>query len=50
MAIHLTRPDVEWLVKLYKIVSYVYEDYPELFSDEDVETLKVTGQLIRSLQ
>lgn len=50
MAIHLTRPDVEWLTKLYAIVSYVYEDYPELFSKEDEDTLKVAGELIRSLK
>ena len=50
MTIHITRPDVEWLIKLYKIVSYVYEDYPELFSKEDEETMKVAGELIRSLQ
>ena len=48
--IHVTRPDVEWLVKLLDIIEYIYQEYPELFTEEDEETLKVAGELIRSLQ
>lgn len=47
---NIGRPDVEWLAKLLKILEEVYQDYPELFSKEDEETMKIAGQLIRSLQ
>ena len=50
MAIHITKPDVVWLTKLYRLALANYEDYPELFSEEDEEVLKVAGELIRSLQ
>lgn len=48
--IHLTRPDVEWLEKLLVITDYIYKEYPELFTKEDVESLAIARQLIRSLQ
>jgi len=47
--IHVTKPDVTWLVKLLGIVEYIHAEYPELFSHEDEETLAVSGELIRSL-
>lgn len=47
---NIGRPDVEWLAKLLKILEEVHQDYPELFSKEDEETMKIAGQLIRSLQ
>jgi len=47
--IHVTRPDVEWLLKLLDIVEYIYQEYPELFTEEEEDTLKVAGELIRSL-
>lgn len=47
--IHLTKPDVNWLTKLLDVVEGIHDDYPELFSKEDRETLKITRQLIRSL-
>lgn len=46
----ITNPDVEWLFKLYSILQFLYEEYPELFSAEDEEVLKITGELIRSLR
>lgn len=47
---NIGRPDVEWLTKLLQIVVFIYAEYPELFTEEDEETLKIVGQLIRSLQ
>lgn len=47
---NIGRPDVEWLSKLLQIVVFIYAEYPELFTEEDEETLKIVGQLIRSLQ
>ena len=50
MTIHLTPPDLHWLMKLVMIVEYIHQEYPELFSKEDEETLAITKELIRSLQ
>jgi hypothetical protein len=36
-------------MELLDIVEYIYGEYPELFSKEDEETLKITGELIRGL-
>lgn len=47
--IHLTRPDAEWLRKLLDLAEANYEDYPELFSKQDEEVLKIAGELIRSI-
>ena len=47
--IHVTRPDVVWLTRLLDIVEYIYQEYPELFTEEEEDTLKVAGELIRSL-
>ena len=48
--IHVTRPDVVWLLKLLDIIEYTYQAYPELLTEEEEETLKVAGELIRSLK
>lgn len=45
----MNKPDALWLLKLLEIVEYIYGEYPELFSEEDEETLKITGEIIRSL-
>lgn len=45
----LTRPDVQWLVKLLVVITYIHREYPELFSEEDEETLKIARQLIGAL-
>jgi len=50
MAIHITRPDVLWLEKLLDMVQYIHKEYPELFSEEEEETIKIVAQLIRSLK
>ena len=50
MSVHITQADVVWLGRLYIIAQYIYEQYPELFNEEDEETLKVAGELIRSLR
>ena len=47
--INITRPDAEWLLKGQDIIDKIRNDYPELFSREDLTTLLITGQLIRSL-
>jgi hypothetical protein len=47
--IHLTRPDVAWLKRLLDITEYIYREYPELFSKEDVEALTIASQLIEDL-
>ena len=48
--INITKADVVWLGRLYIIAKYIHEQYPELFTEEDEETLKVAGELIRSLR
>jgi len=50
MSVHITQTDVMWLGRLYIIAQYIYEQYPELFNEEDEETLKIAGELIRSLR
>jgi hypothetical protein len=47
--IHITKPDVQWLLKLLDIIEYIHSEYPELFSAEDEETLAIAGELIRGL-
>lgn len=46
---NVTKPDVIWLLKLLDVIEYILQEYPELFSEEDEETLKITGELIRGL-
>lgn len=48
--IHLTKADAQWLAKLLDIVEYIYQEYPELFTKEEEETLAIARQLIRSIQ
>ncbi len=48
--VNLGRPDVEWLARLWELADEKRNDYPELYSDSEEELLKVTGELIRSLQ
>jgi len=50
MSVHITQTDVMWLGRLYIIAQYIFEQYPELFTEEDEETLKIAGELIRSLR
>lgn len=50
MAIAITKADAEWLAELLNIVEANQTDYPELFSKADDETIKIAGQLIRSLK
>jgi len=45
----LSRPDIQWLKELMDLNESLLQDYPELFSDEDEETIKVVGELIRRL-
>jgi hypothetical protein len=45
----LTIPDIKWLKKLLDIVTFIYKEYPELFSTEDEETMKIAGELIGRL-
>jgi len=47
--INLTKPDVEWLVKQDNVIQWIYTNYPELFSEEQEEILRITSELIRSL-
>ena len=47
--INLTKPDAEWLAELLVVVEGIREDYPELFSKNEIATLMVAGQLIRSI-
>lgn len=47
--INITKADAGWLLKLLTIVEEIYEDYPELFSTSDEETLLIAQQLIRSI-
>lgn len=47
---HLTNPDVLWLTKLYELTKRNYEDYPELYSKEEVETIEINESIIKGLQ
>jgi len=47
--VELTKPDVQWLLTLLTLVQDVYWDYPELFSEEDEDVIRIAGELIRSL-
>ena len=49
MTIHLTRPDAAWLAKLLVICLYIHKEYPELFTKDDEEALKIAQELIRSI-
>ena len=46
----LTQADVMWLGRLLVVIEYIYEHYPELFTKEDEETLKIARQLIEEIQ
>lgn len=46
----MNKADAQWLLKLLDIVEYIYQEYPELFTKEDEETLAITGEYIRSMQ
>jgi hypothetical protein len=48
--INVTNADVMWLGRLLIITEYIYQQYPELFNEEDEETLKIAGELIRSIK
>jgi hypothetical protein len=39
-----------WLGRLLIVTEYIYEQYPELFSKEDEETLKISRELIKGLK
>lgn len=49
MAIHITNADAQWLLKLLDIAEWVHDEYPELFTKEEEETLAVCRELIRSI-
>lgn len=46
----ISRADVEWLMKLLVIIEYFRDEFPEEFNNDDDETIKIAGQLIRSLK
>lgn len=48
--ITLTNSDVMWLGRLLIVVEYIHTQYPELFNDEDEETLKIARQLIEGMK
>ena len=47
--INITKADSGWLLRLLIITENIFEDYPELFTDEEEETLRIAAQLIRSI-
>ena len=47
--INITRGDAAWLLKLLLIIESNHEAYPELFTSEEEETLKITAEIIRSI-
>jgi len=47
--IHLTRADIEWVKKLIMITSWIHQEYPELFNDEEEETLLIVDEILRNL-
>ena len=49
MMINITRSDVAWLLKLLLIIEANHTAYPELFTLEEEETIKIAGQLIRGI-
>jgi hypothetical protein len=46
----MNKADAQWLAKLIAVIDYIYQEYPELFSKEDEETLAIARELIGSLQ
>ncbi len=48
--IQLTQADVMWLGRLLIVTEYIYTQYPELFNEEDEETLKIARELIKGLK
>ena len=47
--INLTRGDAAWLLKLLIVAEGAHEDYQELFSSEEEETILIAGELIRGI-
>lgn len=47
--IHLTKADAQWLKKLLDTTEWIQKEYPELFSLEEDEMLKIVGELIRRI-
>ena len=47
--INITRPDAQWLLRLLEMTEWIHSEYPELFTEEEEEALKVSGELIRSI-
>ncbi len=39
-----------WLGRLLDMAKYIYKEYPELFTEDDIATLLIVEQLIRSLK
>lgn len=42
----LSRADLQWLREALSICREKLEDYPEIFSDEDEDTLKVAEEIL----
>lgn len=42
----LTRPDLTWIRKFLQNYEDLLEEYPELFSVEDIEDIKIVRQIV----
>ena len=48
--IHLTRGDVQALLAGNDVIEWWVRNYPELLSEDEIDTLKIMSELIRSLK
>ena len=48
--INLTQPDIAVLLAGNDIITWWVKNYPELLSEDEIDTLKIMSELIRSLQ
>lgn len=42
----LTKPDLTWIRKFLQNYEDLLEEYPELFSVDDIDTVKIVRQLL----
>jgi hypothetical protein len=43
----VSKVDLLWLKKFVDNYEYVLDAYPELFTEEDIDDIKVVGQLLQ---
>jgi len=46
--ITITKADLLWIIKLLEIIEYFRDEFPEEFTNDEDEAIKVVAQLLRS--